>query len=224
MGSFLSQATDYSETLIPNKAAKILRRQIISQEFSFVGSFYDDYVEDSLPPALLQFICMIEHGVDIQSQLRFGASKTQMAQLLQYNCYARYREGAKTFRHSKDWETPFPVLMGMSIYAKTRKKILIDLLHDHGLSIPYDRVLEVSAQLGDAAVGKYIQSVEEAVVCPSILRKRIFTTAAMDNIDHYPTASTATTPFHWTSVSLFHYPMQADEGEKGSHFKLKIAM
>ena len=39
--------------------------------------FYDGCVEDSLPPALLQFICMIEHGVDIQSQ--FGASKTDMA-------------------------------------------------------------------------------------------------------------------------------------------------
>ena len=41
---------------------------------------------------------MIEHGVDIKSQLRFGASKTDfaMAELLQYNCYSRYKIGAST--------------------------------------------------------------------------------------------------------------------------------
>ena len=141
MGSFLLQATDYSEAVLLNKAAKIMRRQMISQEFSFGGSFYDGYVEESLPPAVLQFICMIEHGVDIQSKLRFGASKTDlaMAQLLQYNCYAKNREGAKTFRHSKERETPFPVFMGMSVYAKTRKKVLIDLLHEHPTNIKTDQ-------------------------------------------------------------------------------------
>ena len=74
------------------------------------------------------------------------------------------------------------------------------MLHDHGLSIPYTRVLEVSAQLGDAAVSKYKA---EGIVCPNILRKYLFTTAAMDNIDHNPTATTATTFFHRTSISIF---------------------
>ena len=35
------------------------------------------------------------------------------------------------------------------------KKVLVELLHDHGLSVSYDRVLELSAQLGDAAVSRY---------------------------------------------------------------------
>ena len=85
---------------------------------------------------------MIEHGVDIQSQLSFGASKTDLAmvQLLQYNCYAKYREGAKTLRHSKERETPFPVFMGMSVYARTRNKVLIDLLHEHPTNIKTDQV------------------------------------------------------------------------------------
>ena len=100
---------------------------------------------------------MIEHGADIKSQLRLGASKTDLAmsQLLQYNCYTKYQEDGKLLRHSKDRETPFPVFLGLSVYSKTRKKHLVELLHDHGLSISYDRVLEVSAQLSDAAVGKY---------------------------------------------------------------------
>ena len=66
---------------------------------------------------------MIEHGVDIKSQLRFGASRTDsaMAQLLQYNCYSRYKEGASTYRHSKERETPFILFLGMSVCEKTPK-------------------------------------------------------------------------------------------------------
>lgn len=41
MVTFLSHATDYSEALILNKAAKILRRQMISQEFSYGGRIYE---------------------------------------------------------------------------------------------------------------------------------------------------------------------------------------
>jgi hypothetical protein len=52
--------------------------------------------------------------------------------------------------------------MGTSVYAKTRKRLLVEMFH--GLGIPYDRVLEVSAQLVDAAVSKYM---EEGVVCPA---------------------------------------------------------
>ena len=65
----------------------------------------------------------------------------------------------------------------------------------NGLSISYDTVLEVSAQLGDVhvAVGRYQ---EERVVCPPVL----FTKAAKDNIDHYPTATTATTSFHGKAI------------------------
>ena len=66
---------------------------------------------------------MVEHGVDIKSQLQFGASRTNsaMAQLLQYNCYSMYKEGAPTYRHSKERETPFLLFLGMSVYEKTPK-------------------------------------------------------------------------------------------------------
>lgn len=47
-------------------------------------------------------------------------------------------------------------------------KRLVELLHEHGLSISYDRVLALSSQLGDAAVNMYMA---DGVVCPSVLRK-----------------------------------------------------
>ena len=118
----------------------------------------------------------LNYGADIKSQLRFGASKTYLAiaQLLQYNCYASYKEGAETHIHSKDRYTPFPVYMGMSVYTNTRKSKLVD------------RVLDMSAHLGDATVSKYV---EDGVVVAPVLRKGLFTTSAMDNIDHNPTAT-----------------------------------
>ena len=101
---------------------------------------------------LIECVCMIDYGVDIKSKLRFGAAKTDlaMAQLLQYNCYAANREGISNCRHLRDRETSFPVFIGMYVYYKTRKKGLVNMLHDHGL--PNKRVLEISAQLGGAAV------------------------------------------------------------------------
>ena len=118
-GAALSQASNYSEAIILAKAAKILRGHMIDHKPTFAGTFHEGYVEYAIPSTLLQFVCMIEHGVDIKSQLRFGASKTDlaMAQFLQYNCYAKYREETATYRHSKDHETPFAVFIGMSLYA-----------------------------------------------------------------------------------------------------------
>ena len=82
---------------------------------------------------------------------------------------------------------------------------------EHGVSISYDRVLEISAQLGDAAVNKYV---DDGVVCPPVLHKGLFTTAAMDNIGHDPTAITVITSFHGTSISVFQHPMKDDRGEQ----------
>ena len=103
--------------------------------------------------------------------------------------------------------------MGMSVHAKTRKRTLVEMLHEHGISISYDRVLEISAQLGEATVSKYV---EDGVVCPPILRRGLFTTAVMDNIDH---AMTATTSFHGTSISVFQHPTKDYKGEEHGQLK-----
>ncbi len=72
------------------------------------------------------------------------------------------------------------------------------------------RVIDVSAQLGDVVVSRYL---EEGVVCPPKLRKGLFCTAAMDNIDHNPSATSATTSFHGTSISIFQHPTSENPGE-----------
>ena len=65
--------------------------------------------------------------------------------------------------------------------------------------------------LDSSAVVK--QYVEDEVVCPPNLRKGLFTTSAVDNIDHNPTATTASSSFHGTSISMFQHKSSEKEGE-----------
>ena len=114
----------FSDAVILSKAAKILRRDMLDYKNSNKEGYNMNLHKAVVPPSLLQFIGMVEHGADIKSQLRFGSSTRDlaMAQLLQYNCYAKFEEGAPTHRHSKDRETPFPTYIGLSAFTKTRKK------------------------------------------------------------------------------------------------------
>ena len=91
------------------------------------------------------------------------------------------------------------------------------MLHENGLSISYDRVLEISAQLGEAVFA-------HGVICPPVLRKQLFTTAAVNNIDHNPTATTAQTSFHGTSVSIFQHPSTENAGDEREPLKLESEM
>lgn len=70
------------------------------------------------------------------------------------------------------------------------------------MSVSYDRVLRLLCALYE----------EENVVCPPSLRHGLFTTAAVDNIDHNPSATSAVGSFHGTGISLFQHIVQNDEG------------
>ena len=86
------------------------------------------------------------------------------------------------------------------IHTKTRKRELVDQLFDLGLSVSYDRVLEISTELGNK-VCHYYQT--QKAVCPPQLKCGLFTT---DNTDHNPSSTSARDSFHGTGISLFQHP------------------
>ena len=51
------------------------------------------------------------------------------------------------------------------------------------------------------------------MVCPPKLLKGVFTTAAVENIDHHPSSVTAQGSFHGTGISLFRHPTSDAPGE-----------
>ena len=46
------------------------------------------------------------------------------------------------------------------------------------------------------------------------MQKDLFTLAAIDNIDHNPSSSTAQNSFHGTSISIFQYPQEFETQSK----------
>ena len=133
-----------------------------------------------------------------------------IAELLHYNVTFRRPDRQVNLNyHSTSREPPLPVYFGLLVHAKTRKKGLVETLSKLGLSITYDRVLEISATVGNQVLEQFSA---ENVVCPPNLEEGLFTSAAVDNIDHNPSSATARDSFHGTGISLFQQPSFLNEG------------
>ena len=69
-----------------------------------------------------------------------------------------------------------------------------------GLSVSYDRIFQLENQLAVAVCEDIVKEdiVKKGVVCPAQLRKELFTSGALADLDHNLTSSTATDSFHGT--------------------------
>ena len=92
---------------------------------------------------------------------------------------------------------------------QTTSKKLVTQLFQLGLSISYDRVLQIENQLATAVC----EDVEKkGVVCHAQLRKGLFTLGALDNLDHNPLSTTAKGAYHGTGMSLFQPLTSSNKG------------
>ena len=194
-------------------AARIVHRHMFEEAKPFTG-FPEGCQEESVPPLLLALVNMIVEGPSVNEQMAdTNPAAISTAQILKFNSVKRKRTRGTTsstsVRHSVAQETPLPTYIGMMLHAHTRKKELVDRLSHLGLRISYDRVLQLSAQIDNRV---YQQLHRERVVCPPKMRGKVFTTAAVDNIDHNPSATTLKNSFHGTAISLLQHPSYTGEG------------
>ena len=54
---------------------------------------------------------------------------------------------------------------------------------------------------------------QKKVWCALQLRRNLFTTSAVDNLDHNSSATSAQTSFHGTGISIFQHPSKGNKGE-----------
>ena len=104
-----------------------------------------------------------------------------ITELLTLNTVKHSRKRSNAVRHNVDRETRLPLYLGFLVYNKTRKQDLIDTLFQRRLSVSCDIVLQLSTDIAND------QYEDDGVVCPTILRKRLFTTGNLDNLNHNPT-------------------------------------
>ena len=72
-------------------------------------------------------------------------------------------------------------------------------------------MLSVSSDIANSVITRYER---EDVVCPLKLRTGLFTTAAVDNIDHNPSSIISHDSFHGTAISLVQHPTNQNKGER----------
>lgn len=220
IGHAINRACNQScdnEAMIMSKAASIVRKELFEMRSSakeFNGNFSHDCQGSSVPHSLLALVSMIHEGPSIKDQTRqvSSSSALSVSQIIAFNTvkYKRDKATSSTIRHSRTQETPLPIYLGLLLHAHTRKKELIDKLSHLGLSVSYDRVLRISSDLANGVCKRFE---DEGAVCPPNLRSNLFTTAAVDNIDHNPSSTTATDSFHGTGISLFQHPDADNTGE-----------
>jgi hypothetical protein len=106
-----------------------------------------------VPNSLCALVGMMLNGPNIQEQSSYSsipAPTLTISQLVMFNSSARRRQSTvDPTKHSHNRETPVPVYLGVLMHTKTRKRDLVDNLFHLGLSISYDRVLNISTELGN---------------------------------------------------------------------------
>lgn len=81
--------------------------------------------------------------------------------------------------------------------------LLVDQCFKLVLSVSYVRVLSLSTKIANTACEQHSSN---NLVCPSALRGGLFSVAAVDNIDHNLSSSTAVSAFYATAVSVIQFP------------------
>ena len=85
------------------------------------------------------------------------------------------------------------------IHSKPRSLSIVSTLSKLGLCISKERHIQLSVGLGNTVVE---MNEKEGIVLPTNLRRGLFSTASIDNIDIHPKSSTARTSLHGTATSI----------------------
>ena len=186
------------------KVVKILRQEIFeSDSFQFSGKFPAKCQESSVPTILHSFMSMLLNGPHVQLQDKHDQDSQASLTLSQLVCFNTKLRGRRSStdntRHFKDRETPLPLYIGLNIHTQTRSKMVLNYFHKLGISVSYKR----ENSLASALCARFE---DDDIVCPSQLRKNLFTVGALDNIDHNLTSTTAQGSFHGTGISVFQFP------------------
>ena len=191
-----------TEVSILFKAAKILRKDCLRLKQTFTGSFSESNSESvELPTTLSSFLHTLLEGSDIlQEPSNKSKIVTSIGHQIIYNSVGRKSSNPERIpRHIRDRETPSVIYMAMKLYLKSGSKSVLDVMHQRGLCISYDRLLVLSTDIANSVIAHWENL---GVVVPPQAVKNVFTTGAFDNIDHNPSSTTAKSALHGTCISI----------------------
>jgi len=126
---------DFSEdALILARAASLIRKDIFNQEGILFNRSFPEKCQDKLPSSLKTLISLIRNGSNLKNQEK-QESKTclTIGQAIVFNAKKRSTADPEAKpRHSLEPNLPLPVYIGLNIHGLTRRKHLINQLHQLG--------------------------------------------------------------------------------------------
>ena len=98
----------------------------------------------------------------------------------------------------------------MKLHQMTRIKKIVEQLCQMGISISYDRVIELVEWIA-TSVCEWFE--EDGIVAPAGLWKGLFIVGVLGNIDNNTSSTTAMNAFYGSGTSLFQFPTKDNPGE-----------
>lgn len=157
-------------------------------------------------------VSIILNGLNIKDQEQYEsqACLTVCERIIFNLKKGSYKTKPGQTRHSASREPPLPLYVGLSIHSSTRSKTLIEKMYQMGISVSYDRIMEIENWRATSLCARFK---EDGCVSPACLRKGIFSVGALDNIDHNTSSTTSVSSFHGTGISIFQFPTERVPGE-----------
>jgi len=216
VGAALAQASrihmsnDEAQKIV--EVGLFLRQHILQEQKHFNGSFDPSCLSEpvskpllTLLDVLLESLSSIEDKV-AEDQASISARFRVVCTISQLICSnaAQQSSSARTLYQMKERETPFSLYVGLELHASARQKGTINTFHEMGMSVSYDRVMEVRKEL---AISVSMRFAEDGVVSPSNIKRGVFTTGAVDNIDE-----SGRTELRGTAISLTNHLTHENTG------------
>ena len=150
LGKAIFQAyihSSFDDVLVMADVARRIRKVLFCDIQTFNSDTSFESQASSLPNILIRLISMILEGGKTDRELNSSQTRIacNIAQIIKFNSV---KEKSKvTTINSRNNEPTLPVVVGLNIHFKTKKKSLIEDLHTKGLSISYERVMNIRSSM-----------------------------------------------------------------------------
>ena len=202
--------------------AVMLRKYILQKQMPFGGSFNSQSQSGPVPQPLLTLIGVLLEGsssitqrlqddeVSHTSRMRVACT---ISQIICSNAIKQTSQ-TETLYQRRERETPLPLYVGLKLHVNDRQKGNISIFHGLGMSVSYDRVMEVRKNFAKAVSKRWA---EDGVVVPTNIKRGVFVTSAVDNLDE-----SGRCEFHGTAMTLTSHPTTDNMGEDPPPLRLDL--
>ena len=163
----------------------MLNRYNLLQQMPFSESFNSYCLSEPVAKPLLTLIDVLLEGLRfIAEQEKEDPASTSArirvaCTVSQLICNNASKQSSKALTHyqPKERQTPFPLYVGLSLHATDQQKEAIVTFHALGMSVSYDRVMDVRRGFARAVSKRWA---EDGVVVSTNAKRKVFVTSAVD--------------------------------------------